>query len=527
MIPSPNRQAIARESRTPSVPGSLALILMLFVSAAPAKPRPQQSPPERKEVQASLRIADLKARLKELERIKAAYPESGMMASIDRNILAAKVELCETLDEVDVLQRPLLVLGAGFGRLENYYSACDRIFDHRNIDRFDKARVAALVESYFDGYIKAAEDPAVLKDIPEDQRKYVASYTAEMSLFLVRAYLGTARVEKTKDVLESYKRAGGPIDAAFSYYQAESLSLEGKSAAAYEYYFTAAVDNYRDSESKARSLHQKLRGTMDGFDAALDAKRRELPFPVQPFSPASGWSGKAVLVELFTGSECPPCVGADLGFDGLLEAFDRKYLVILEYHLPIPGPDPLMTPASKARQEYYASRGTPTPFFDGEQKFGGGGPRAHAAAKYSEYRGEVEKRVMERPQVALEVKAVRRGGVVAVSYSFDKVLPGSDYNAALVEKEVRYKGGNGIVFHKMVVRDFLNLDPSTKPAELMIDLAKTEAASAKHLADYEKEMSFEFKEKKSSLDPANLAVIFFVQDRTTKKVANAAFAQVR
>jgi hypothetical protein len=79
----------------------------------------------------------------------------------------------------------------------------------------------------------------------------------------------------------------------------------------------------------------------------------------------------------------------------------------------------------------------------------------------------------------------------------------------------------------MVVRDFQNLDPSAKPAELMIDLAKTEAASAKHLADYEKEMSFEFKEKKSSLDPANLAVVFFVQDRTTKKVTNAAFAQVR
>jgi hypothetical protein len=114
---------------------------MLFVSAAPAKPRPQQSPPERKEVQASLRIADLKARLKELERIKAAYPESGMMAAIDRNILAAKVELCETLDEVDVLQRPLLVLGAGFGRkLLQFYR---RIFD-TGTSTPDKARVALV-----------------------------------------------------------------------------------------------------------------------------------------------------------------------------------------------------------------------------------------------------------------------------------------------------------------------------------------------------------------------------------------------
>jgi thiol-disulfide isomerase/thioredoxin len=527
MKPNPSHAAGAAAARIPEALRLWTLVLLLSLSLAQANPGQQTSPPERRELQAALKIGDLNARLKELERIKAAYPRSGMMAAIDRNILAAKVDLAETLDKVEEIQKPSLSEGEGTDRFLNYYLACERVFEHPKLDGFDKARVTALVESYFEGYLKATEDSAVLKAIPEDERKYTSYWTADMCLFLAQAYLREARADKLREALEKYKKAGGSGDAAFSFFQAEALSLEGKPAAAYEYYFTAAVDNYRDSESKARSLHQKLRGTTDGFDAALDAKRRELPFPVRAFSPPSGWSGKAVLVELFTGSECPPCVGADLGFDGLLEAFDRKYLVILEYHLPIPGPDPLMTPASKARQEYYASRGTPTPFFDGEQKFGGGGPRAHAAAKYSEYRGEVEKRVMERPQAALEVTAERRGGIVAVSCSFEKVLPGSDYNVALVEKEVRYKGGNGIVFHKMVVRDFMRLDPSKEPARLMIDLAQTEAASAKHLADYEKEMSFVFKEKKSSLDPANLAVVFFVQDRTTKKVANAAFAEVR
>jgi thiol-disulfide isomerase/thioredoxin len=43
-----------------------------------------------------------------------------------------------------------------------------------------------------------------------------------------------------------------------------------------------------------------------------------------------------VLAELFTGSECPPCVGADLAFDGLVEAVPAKYLAVLVYHLPIP-----------------------------------------------------------------------------------------------------------------------------------------------------------------------------------------------
>ena len=75
--------------------------------------------------------------------------------------------------------------------------------------------------------------------------------------------------------------------------------------------FTAAIDNYRDSEAKARTLYGKLRNASDGFDAALEAKRRELPFSVESFSPASDWSGKAVLAELFTGCECLPCVAAD------------------------------------------------------------------------------------------------------------------------------------------------------------------------------------------------------------------------
>ncbi len=524
---SPSHSASAPETRIRAALGGWTLILMLFLSSAPANPRPQQSPPERKEVQSALKIADLNARLVELERIKDAYPQSGMMAAIDRNILATKVELAETLEEVSALQEPLISQGEGFARLLNYYLAFDRIFKHPNIDRFDKVRVTALVESYFDGYLKAAEDPAVLKAIPEDQRKDVAFWTAGMYLFLAQAYLKEARTDRVNETLERYKKLGGPIDAAFCYFQGEALSLEGKTDTAYESYFTAAIDNYRDSETKARTLYNKLRKTTEGFDAALEAKWHELPFPAKTFTPASSWSGKAVLAELFTGCECPPCVAADLGFDGLIETFDPKYLVILEYHLPIPGPDPFMTPASKARQEYYGSSGTPTTLFDGERKFGGGGPRVHAAEKYSEYRREVESRILEKPQVALKVEAIRHGGQVAVSCSFDKVLPGGDYSVVLVEKEARYRGSNGIVFHKMVVRDFLTLDPSARPAALVIDLAKTEAACAKHLEDYEKEMSFQFKEEKSSLDPANLAVVFFVQDRSTKKVANAAFADVK
>ena len=526
----PVRRSFGSRPKAARVAGLVAVVLAVLLAAAgpaTASSQAQAPPPERAEIQAALKIADLEARIKELERIKAAYPRSSLMANIDRNILGAKVDLCETLDEIDAVQRPLLSQGAGFARLDAFYFACDRIFRHRNLARFDEGRLTAVIEAYNEAYAKAAADPAVLKDIPEDQRKYVASYTGSVLIYLARAYADEGRADKIAETLERYRKEGAVLDASYAYYKAEAAALRGRDSEAYEGYFAAAVDGYRDSEAKARALHKKLHGAEAGFDAALEVKWRELPFHPKPFAPAAAGSGKAVLAELFTGSECPPCVAADLGFDGLLEAFTPKHLAVLEYHLPIPGPDPLMSPATKARQDYYGVTSTPTPFFDGERKSPGGGPRPRAEEKYLEYRGEIERLALEAPAVAIEARAVRRaGGEVKVSASFDKSVPDADRLVVLVEKEARHRGANGIVFHKMVVRGLLVLDPSARTAEAVFDLAELARASVRYLEDYEKERGFTFKEKKAAADPGNLAVVVFVQDRASKKVLNAAFADV-
>ena len=529
MRSSPVRRSFGSRSKAARVAGLLdAVLAVLLAAAGPATASCQAQPPpsERAEIQAALKIADLKARIKELERIKAAYPRSSLLTNIDRNILGAKVDLCETLDEIDAVQRPLLSQGEGFARLDAFYFACDRIFRHRNLARFDKGRLTAVIEAYNEAYAKAAADPAILKDIPEDQRKYVASYTGSMLIYLARAYADEGRADKIAETLERYRKAGAVLDASYAYYKAEAAALRGRDKEAYEGYFAAAVDGYRDSEAKARALHKKLHGAEAGFDAALEAKWRELPFHLKPFAPAAGGGGKAVLAELFTGSECPPCVAADLGFDGLLEAFTPKHLAVLEYHLPIPGPDPLMNPATKARQDYYGVTSTPTPFFDGERKSPGGGPRPRAEEKYLEYRGEIERRALEAPAVAIEARAVQAAGGVKVSASFDKSVPDADRLVVFVEKEARHRGANGIVFHKMVVRGLLVLDPSARKAEAVFDLAELERASVGYLEDFEKERGFTFKEKKATADPGNLAVVVFVQDRASKKVLNAALADV-
>ena len=78
---------------------------------------------------------------------------------------------------------------------------------------------------------------------------------------------------------------------------------------------------------------------------------RTLPFEPEAFKAPAGWKGKTVLAELFTGSECPPCVGADIAFDALIESIPAKYLAVLVYHLPIPRPDPMINPATAGAAE--------------------------------------------------------------------------------------------------------------------------------------------------------------------------------
>src|SRR5207302_5612983 len=105
---------------------------------------------------------------------------------------------------------------------------------------------------------------------------------------------------------------------------------------------------------------------------------------VPPFKPTA-YAGrkdkeanKVAVMELFTGAQCPPCVAADVGFDALLKAFRPAELIGLQYHLHIPGPDPLTNADSIARQQYYGEevRGTPSTFFNGKSESGGGGPMA-------------------------------------------------------------------------------------------------------------------------------------------------------
>jgi thiol-disulfide isomerase/thioredoxin len=507
----------------------LAFGLVLAVQTFARQAR-REAPPEQKDLVAAMRIEDLNARIKELERIKAAFPNSSLMSNIDGMILTARIGLCATVDAVADLQRPVIAQAQGFRKVALYYTSSMQIISHKSLKQFDKKRVTETISGYADAGRKAIADPEILKSIPPQQQNRVSTYIAEFYLVEAQAFLNEGSAAKALKALETFKKGGGETGPAFHYTFATANAQLGKNKEALEGYFEAAVENYQDAVDKAREYYQKVNGKPDGFEAKLEAKWRELPYHPGTFQPAAEWKGKAVLAEMFTGSECPPCVGADLGFDGLIEAYAPKYLAILVYHLPIPRPDPIMNPATKKRQDYYAVNSTPTTIIDGNKKVGGGS-KAMAEGKFKEYRDEINAKINEAPQVVLKAAGTRAGDIVKIDYSFDKVIPNAEYNIALVQKEEKYRGSNGIVFHKLVVRDFATVDPAAAAKQVSFDLAANEKATDLYLTEFEKTYdripNFRFAERHLKIDRTNLAFVFFAQDKETKKVLNAFAADVK
>jgi len=505
--------------------GALLLALALAVPAGQQDRRAR--PAELAEYQNALKLQDLAARVRELERIKSAYPSSQYRPLIESAILYARIQMATTVDEVVKLHEPVIRGADGMNRVFVFYQFSWDILRHPNIARFDKAKVTRAVLDYVGRGMKLALDPEFESSLPADQRPFLEINRPVFYLAEAAAHINAGSTVKAAAALENFRKSGHAFDQVYYYVKGDLDAAQGREKEALESYLSAAAENYGDAVAKARALYLKANGSPDGFEARLEDKQKELPYAVEPYKADMAWSGKTVLAELFTGSECPPCVAADLGFDGLVAAFEPRYLAVLEYHLPIPRPDPMMNAATRKRAQEYGVNSTPSTFFDGEAKAGGGGNRVMAGDKFSEFAGEVRGRLAAKPAVRPEVKASRAADLVRVEFKIDRPPSGADFNLVLVQEEEKYRGGNGLPFHKMVVREFVTLsEAALKARTYTFDISAAEAAAAAFLAEFERENSFQFAEKKDRIDRSALRVVLFVQDRATKKVLNAAVAVV-
>lgn len=289
-----------------------------------------------------------------------------------------------------------------------------------------------------------------------------------------------------------------------------------------------------DIEASAKERLAKL-------DAELDAEYHEKVPPFKP-TPYEGRKNKEanqpVVFELFTGAQCPPCVAADVAFDALLKTYEPTDFIGLQYHLHIPGPDPLTNNDSIARQEYYADevRGTPSTFFNGKSDAAGGGPMAASEAKYQQYRGVIDELLEQTRKADVTLSAKRLGDEISITAEAKATAKPNDpsqlkLRLALTEESIRYVGGNKLRFHHHVVRAL----PGGADGKALAD-GKASVDLKLNLADVKKEIQAyldEFTQTRSFPNPLpeialkDLSIVAFVQDDSDKSIVAAVSTPVQ
>jgi hypothetical protein len=273
----------------------------------------------------------------------------------------------------------------------------------------------------------------------------------------------------------------------------------------------------------------KLEGELDA-----DYLKRVPPYQVKAFAGRKDSAAtRVVLMELFTGAQCPPCVAADVGFDGLLQTYKPAEFVGLQYHLHIPGPDPMTNPATMDRAKYYAVRSTPSTFFNGEAVGRGGGPMGASEGKYQEFRKTIDPALEAKAKAAIDLTVSRDGDKLTIRAAASAESPSSDAKPRLrlvvIEPTIKYVGGNGLRFHHNVVRDLpggadgVELKDGKAAMDQTVDLAQIRQGIETYLSDYKKS-GRTFAGGSTDLAFKHLAVVALVQDDADKSVWHAVMA---
>jgi pyruvate/2-oxoglutarate dehydrogenase complex dihydrolipoamide acyltransferase (E2) component len=323
------------------------------------------------------------------------------------------------------------------------------------------------------------------------------------------------------------------------------------------------------------------------FAAEQDARYRQLfPAPFKPAAHTPESGGHTALLTLFTGSACSPCVAADLALDAILRSYPRTEVVGLAFDQHIPEPDPLANPDSVAVAARFGDQFTPTYALDGQMLPPGGGPRIDAEQIYKGLVKSLDSDIARPSGVQLQLTATldADGHVSAQAHvrlpeeqelkqeiatlpvppppakpgdkPADKAAhpapavpapaavpappaaPALQLNFALVEDDIRYSGENGIRFHPMVVRALAKPAgegfPLKPDASATFDTAFDPAAISRQLSSYldsyerhnDRFENTHFLSKDTSMNPANLRVVAWVENTADHRILQAAFVSL-
>ena len=278
---------------------------------------------------------------------------------------------------------------------------------------------------------------------------------------------------------------------------------------------------------------KKYAGTVAKLEArdAAEYAKKVLTFDTPEYKGRTAKSDRAALVEVYTGAECPPCVAVDVAFDGLLKTYKPADVILLQYHIHVPGPDPLTAPAGMERA--VAALGeklsAPTVQVNGKTTAKGGGPADKAKDKYAEL-VEAVNAELEKPAGAKVTLAAAKDekGVKLTAKVTDLDKPGEKVvlRFAVTEETVRYPGGNGVRFHHHVVRAMpggvkgVALTKKEQEQSHVVNVDDIRKELAKSLDEFASERA-EFPRPDRPLALRNLKAVAFVQNDETGEVLTA------
>jgi hypothetical protein len=280
----------------------------------------------------------------------------------------------------------------------------------------------------------------------------------------------------------------------------------------------------------------------DKTDEAKEVEARldkiDISVRAEKYSGRKGNGDRTVLVELFTGAQCPPCVAADLAFDALAKTYQPSEVVLLQYHEHIPGPDPLTNPGTEARLEFYGREvdGTPTYLFNGRSQEAGAGSADEGPEAYDDLRKALDPLLEKAAGAKLTATATQKGNKIDITVEvsdIDRPDPQNRLRIALVEEEVHYQGGNQVRVHHHVVRAFaggpegIAVKDRAAKEPTSIDLDSLRKSLTDYLDTYAKNSDQPFPNKDRPMQFKNLKVVAFVQNDRTKEVLQAVQVDVR
>lgn len=370
----------------------------------------------------------------------------------------------------------------------------------------------------------------------------------------VRIYINRAIVYRTQnnfskmlETLLMVERSAFPYDFEYWLTLGQAYEYEGEKREAVDAYINGMV--WRKTDSLVAAV-KNLNLNDEQIEERIEHRKHELlDFDPGSYETQNKATDRVVLVELFTGSDCSPCVGANKALEKITEYYPRSVVALLSYHVHIPRPDPLTNEFSEERYDGYAQKygrfGVPTVYINGTDIRGGGGPEVVMKSAFNLYKDGIEKIITQKAEADLSCQSNIEGDLITIEVNISaksSEIKQAILHIALVESWVDYSGGNGLTKHAYVVRYLANdakgmmIEFKTRKATVkrLISITELNQQLNRYLDDFVKKPPQRHKNfsgwggnRPDVVDSTKLAIIAWLQEPGNKHVLQAVYKSLQ